>query len=219
MRISFVLLLVANIAYFAWHSYFQSGNRGAAPQNKALAASLPQLELLGEERGIVPGNARDVRKQEGITAGGGLILGGFYEEKLAGQLRQRLLGVGVNGHIVQYQMEAEQEYWVYMPPLSSRAATLRLLKELQARKLDGFLITQGELSNGISLGIFQHENSAQAMFERLQQGGYQAKVKKISRQRPVYWFKVSASSERLIDETMLQALQNDFPGLQLSQAH
>ena len=94
---------------------------------------------------------------------------------------------------------------------------MRLLKELQARKLDGFLIAQGELANGISLGIFPHENSAEAILERLRQGGYQAQIKRISRKQAVYWFEVSQSGKRLVDEGVLQLLLKDFPGLQYTQ--
>ena len=88
---------------------------------------------------------------------------------------------------------------------------------MQARKLDGFLIAQGELANGISLGIFPHENSAEAILERLRQGGYQAQIKKISRKQEVFWFEVSSGSERLIDEATLQILLKDFPGMQYTQ--
>lgn len=217
MRALLILLVMANIGYFAWYNYFKPASPVPVTRNEPVSAKLPGLTLLGEA-----GAAQSGRKAAAGSlpdAGANLmLLGGFIEQETAGALRQRMLGLGINGQVIRQEMPAEQEYWVYLPPLSSRAATLRLLKELQARKLDGFLIAQGELANGISLGIFPHENSAEAILERLRQGGYQAQIKKISRKQAIYWFEVSSGGERLIDEGILQMLLKDFPGMQYTQS-
>lgn len=217
MRLLLFVLVMANVAYFAWQNYFKPAPESRVRQISApVSNTLPTLVLLSEAQSRTGALADGRRLPQGSQAG--LVqLGGFLERARAEELRQRLLSLGVDGQIVQKDTAAEQEYWVYMPPLSSRAATLRLLKELQARKLDGFLITQGELSNGISLGIFPHENSAEAILERLQIAGYQAQIKKISRKQSAYWFEISREGQRLVDEKILEALLQDFPSMQYSQ--
>lgn len=216
MRVLLLLLIMANIGYFAWYNYFRPVAAAPVIRSETASVKLPGLTLLGEA-----GSAKAARQPAGTSlpdAGSELmLLGGFFDHETANALRQRMLGLGVDGQVIRQERPAEQEYWVFLPPLSSRAATLRLLKELQARKLDGFLIAQGELANGISMGIFPHENSAEAILERLRQGGYQAQIKKISRKQDVYWFEVSRGGERLIDEGTLQMLLKDFPGMQYTQ--
>lgn len=215
MRALLIVLVMTNIAYFGWNNYFRPELVAPVTRAGPVSTKLPGLTLLGEEQvGIVDHS----RASMAIEGGGQMLIGGFLDRETANALRQRMLGLGVDGRVTQQDKPAEQEYWVYLPPLSSRAATLRLLKELQARKLDGFLIAQGELANGISLGIFPHENSAEAILERLRQGGYQAQIKRISRKQTVYWFEVSQGGERLVDEGTLQLLLKDFPGLQYTQS-
>ncbi len=178
---------------------------------------LPAVLLLDEVRDA----NRTIQQQptEKAESGGQVLLGGFLAKERGEELRQRLLSLGIDGGLIQKEVAAEQEYWVYLPPLSSRAATLRQLKELQARKMDGFLIAQGELANGISLGIFPHQNSAEAVQERLKDAGYQAQIKQISRMQSAYWFEVSVSGQRLLDEKSLQGLMKDFPEMRYAQGN
>lgn len=83
-----------------------------------------------------------------------LYLGSFEEETRARVVEQRLLSLDIQAEVRGVDAAAGLEYWVYLPPLASRQASLRQLRELQARRIDSYIITQGELANGISLGIF-----------------------------------------------------------------
>lgn len=216
MRILLFLLVAANIGYFAWYNYSRPAAPAPALSSTTTAAKLPGLTLLAE----VPASQPDNKAADtGLSDAGGelMLLGGFFEQESADALKQRLFGLGIDGQLVQQEKPAEREYWVYLPPLSSRTATLRLLKELQARKLDGFLIAQGELANGISMGIFPHESLAEEVMQRLQESGYQARIKTVSRKQAVYWFEVASRSEQLIDERTLQLLLKDFPAMQFTQ--
>lgn len=214
MRWILALLVASNILYFFWQNHLRPiPESPAAGRMLASTSVLPPVLLLGEKQRLVPPVAAEIKDSE-RSAAKTILLGGFVQQEVADELRQRLLSLGVDGRMVAKEVAAEEEYWVYMLPLSSRAATLRLLKELQARKIDGFLISQGELANGISLGIFQFENSAQAVLDRLELAGYQAQLKKISRQQSSYWFEVSVKGQRLLDDRTLQSLLKDFPDLQ-----
>lgn len=215
MRWILALLVASNILYFFWQNHLRpaAGIQIASSALEAESSTLPPVQLLGEkQKPVTPGTAE--RTSADHAAAKNILLGGFVQQEVAEELRQRLLSLGVAGRLVSKEVKTGEEYWVYMSPLSSKAATLRLLKELQARKIDGFLITQGELANGISLGIFQFENSAQAVLDRLELAGYQAQIKKISRQQSSYWFEVSTPDQRLLDDGTLRALLKDFPSLQ-----
>ena len=61
------------------------------------------------------------------------------------------------------------------------------LRELKKSKVDSYLITQGELANGISLGVFENIDSARRMLDRRLGQGYQAKVTELGKQDFEYW--------------------------------
>ncbi|VFS74872.1 sporulation protein [Pseudomonas aeruginosa] len=106
------------------------------------------------------------------------------------------------------------DYWVYLPPLASREAALRQLKELQARNIDSYLIGEGVLANGISLGMFSARDSAESAQARLKTAGYEAELKELPRGQRDFWVRVAPGSRRLVDEQLLQELARDFKGLQ-----
>lgn len=219
MRWILLLLVLVNLGYFAWETYTGTSVpvRDAGVVKVIQKSGLPPVLLVSEKPAT--GSANTERKEpaaEREAGQGKIVLGGFDSRERIEALRQRLLSLGLDGRIVEQSLDAEMEYWVYLPPLASRAATLRLLRELQARKVDGFLIAQGELANGISLGIFPREDSAKAVQVRLLNAGYQAQIKMISRQQSAYWFEVSGESQRLLDDEMLKELLDDFEGLQHS---
>ena len=68
-------------------------------------------------------------------------------------LEQRLLSPDVQSEIQEVDTASGVDYWVYLPPLA-RQASLRQLRELQSRNIDSYIITVGDLANGISLEYF-----------------------------------------------------------------
>lgn len=59
-------------------------------------------------------------------------------------------------------------HWVLIPPLESRSVALKRLAELQRAGIDSYLVTRGEFSNAISLGLFESERLAQDLNARFQ---------------------------------------------------
>lgn len=91
---------------------------------------------------------------------------------------------------------------------------MRQLRELQARRIDSYIITQGELANGISLGIFPRSDSADSVMQRLREVGYEPQMRELSRAHRSFWVRVAPESRRLADEFLLGRLAGDFAGLQ-----
>src|SRR5690606_1236041 len=101
-----------------------------------------------------------------------LYLGGFDDESMAAAVRQRLLSLDIASDIQGLDVAAGIDYWVYLPPLVSRQASLRQLRELQSRNIDSYIITVRDLANAISLGIFSRKDSAESVVNRLQEVDY-----------------------------------------------
>lgn len=222
MRWIFLLLLLLNVGLFVWQqrpapavpselSLLQPDGRGGAVQ---------ALELLSETRAVQPANevpAPPPAPLQAITTGESgahcLMLGGFDSLQRAEQLQQRLLSLDIAVRVVSAEASFGADHWVYIPPLASSQASLRQLRELQARKIDSYLITEGELANGILLGVFPRLDSALSIAEKVRTAGYEPQVRELPRIYQVHWVRVSAQAGRLIDDAMLARLSMDFPDL------
>lgn len=216
MRWLFLLLLLLNIGLFAWqHRQAPSaGGELALTAPREAAAAAQTLRLLSEAQ------APAVKVADGATvstaetdAARCLVLGGFETVERARQLEQRLLSLDIAARVVAIEASLGADHWVYIPPLASRQASLRQLRELQARRIDSYLITEGELANGILLGVFPRLEAAVSVAEKLRAAGYAPQVRELPRIYQEYWLRVAAKDQRLVDGGMLQRLAADFSDL------
>ncbi len=214
MRWLFLLLLVLNLFYYVWHQQ-QAPLRVKEVEPMSLYRGQQQnIRLLSEADRAQ--ERREVVAPEvpaGVTETC-LFLGSFQQESAARQVEQRLMSLDIQGEVRAVDAAAGLDYWVYLPPLASRQASLRQLKELQARKIDSYIITQGDLANGISLGIFPRDDSAQSVMRRLADAGYEPLLRELPRAQRSYWVRIAPQSRRLADDYLLQQLASDFKGLQ-----
>lgn len=210
MRWMFLWLVVLNLFYYVWHQQ-QAPLRVTeiAPLQMAAQAK-SDIRLLSES---VPPSRRKGASEEAIEAVC-LFLGSFERVEDAAAVEQRLLSLDIRSRVQSMDAAAGVEYWVYLPPLASRQASLRQLRELQARKIDSYIITQGDLSNGISLGIFPRSDSAESVMQRLRDAGYEPLLRELTRAHRSFWVRIAPESRRLADDPLLQRLAFDFKGLQ-----
>ena len=211
MRWMFLLLIVLNLFYYVWHQQ-QAPLRAKEVAPLALAQnSKRDIQLLSESDEPVRREQAPRTVAETVC----LFLGGFELESAAAEVEQRLLSLDIRSRVQSMEAAAaEVEYWVYLPPLASRQASLRQLKELQARKIDSYIITQGDLANGISLGIFPREDSAKGVMQRLHDAGYDSELRELPRSHRSYWVRIAPESRRLVSDSLLESLAFDFNGLQ-----
>lgn len=212
MRWLFIGLIIVNVFYFVWSQQGFSGDQQAAQVGQSEAAGIGRVELLSEVLPEVASQAAEA--QVDTLPVEELLLGGFSGEDTALKLQQRLLSLDIESEIVALDSQVDIEYWVYLQPLPSRQASVRQLQELQARKIDSFLITQGDLANGISLGMFSREDSAQGVVGRLSAAGYEPLIRPVERLQRLYWVLIDSTARRLVDEKLLKQLVQDFAGMQ-----
>ncbi|TIH07787.1 SPOR domain-containing protein [Pseudomonas leptonychotis] len=210
MRWMFLWLIVLNLFYYVWHQQ-QAPLRVTeiAPLNMA-QDSKRDIRLLSESGGAPRREVVEVQAVEAVC----LYLGSFELVADASAVEQRLLSLDIQSRVQSMDAAAGVDYWVYLPPLASRQASLRQLRELQARKIDSYIITQGDLANGISLGIFPRSDSAQSVMRRLRDAGYEPSLRELTRAHRSFWVRVSPQSRRLADDSLLQRLAFDFKGLE-----
>lgn len=212
MRWFFLFLLALNVFYYVWHQQ-QAPLRPKEVAPLSLFHSEQKNIRLLSESSEAP-QRRQAAEKPAAPAAACLFLGGFSAEERARLLTQRLLSLDVQASVQTVDAAAGMDYWVYLPPLASRQASLWQLRELQARKIDSYIITEGDLADGISLGIFQRKDSADSIVERLKAAGYDALIRELARSQHDYWVQVVPESSRLVDDSLVRQLAVDFPELQ-----
>ncbi len=211
MRWLFFLLVLLNVFFWVQHQYQSPVRIKEVVPLDAYDRSRPNITLLSE-------SSPPSRKSAGQSAssdGGCLFLGGFDEESPALSLEQRLLSLDIQSEMQRVDAEVGVDYWVYLPPLASRQASLRQLRELQSRNIDSYIITVGDLANGISLGIFSRKDSAEGVVARLSEVDYSALVRELPRKHTRYWVQVSPDSPDQLGDEVIEGLKADMPALQL----
>ena len=187
-------LLLCNAIYFLW----EKNSEAVSP---ALASRVPQgasgarLVLLSEK----PSAGGSVDAQPAVEplparpAGEAPptpichMIGPFKEKISAHQVQDRLKALDIEVHTYQVDIPDKPDYWVHLGPMRSRKEALDMLRELQSKKIDSFLITEGELENGISLGFYTKEDLAQAVLKRRREQGYSAKILAVPRVNQELW--------------------------------
>ena len=220
MRWVVVFLVFANIGYFAWASWEDSKVGYWLPEAKEdhSEAAANRLLLLSEVQKAPEVNVVDVMGARSLLDHEEkeecLVVGPFANAVEVDELRQRLLAIGVRSTERADEGSQQQDYWVHIPPLPSREAALRLLKELQAQRIDSFIITQGELTNGISLGLFSHKKLAENVSRRMSGAGYSVAIKVLPRVPDRWWLEMKSSAVKRLSSTFWDDVAVNFPGLE-----
>lgn len=211
MRWSLLLLLVLNLFYYVWHQQQAPIKAVEVAPLEQYQARQQDIRLLSESPAVVATSAPEV--DPNTVESSCMFLGAFETSGAAEMLRQRLVGLDIESAVKTFAATSELDFWVYLPPLASREASLRQLKELQARQIDSFIIAEGDLSNGISLGIFPRYESAVSVMSRLTDAGYEPQLRKLTRDQRSFWVRVAPESLRLVDESLLARLAESFKDL------
>jgi len=117
---------------------------------------------------------------------------------------------------VELQEQIELEYRVYMPPFTSDTAARQTLANLLANGIDSFLITNGDLAQGISLGVFTRQSSAFALQEELASEGYATNIQETILSNTEFWIVIRSATSTQLDELWLTLL-NSQPSLKQSE--
>ncbi|MTI11875.1 SPOR domain-containing protein [Sansalvadorimonas verongulae] len=214
MRYLFVALLICNIGYFGYQLLTSE-----KPDSSIARVVTPQMKgetikLLSEA--ITEGSAKRVER---VVVGDDSVrmqtalctqIGAFRARDTAAQVHQRLMAASIGSEIRQFKVPTAPDYWVYIPPLSNRSAALRKLKELQAHKVDSFIVTEGELTNGISLGLFTREDLAIQLRDRHLANGYNVKMKEMDRYRFEYWVEIRKEDRELLSHALWSSIHERY---------
>lgn len=177
-------LLLCNFIYFLWVR-----QASVSPSLSAAQATYVDggVALLREMRGAAGKGVVSTPRIVDQSAAVCNMIGPFKEKVSARQIKDRLKALEIDVVTYQLKLPEKPDYWVHLGPMRSRREALDMLRELQTKKVDSFLITEGELVNGISLGFFTKEELAQAIQKQRREQGYDAKIHQIPRFSTQLW--------------------------------
>jgi len=213
MRLILVSLLIINLAYLGYQFTQPVKVVPEKSIDVAVASGAAPIRLLTEVSAKPKTNRAPSGKSQPLC----WAVGPYPVELDAKHLYARMLAMDITAKVKPQSVVIKEEFWVYLPPLANRKQAMRKLRELQKRKVDSFVITEGELENGISLGLFGKQESVDRLLEKLKQKNIQASVKPLKRTRNQYWVIAPVNTQYPLDEATRNRLMEgrDTPWLQI----
>ena len=204
MRIFVALLLLANLALFAY-SRFEQMNDGE-PERLAGQMQAEKIKLLTPPQVANLGPAKAAQLNNVC-----LEWGAFSDTERPAALAA-LEPLQLGKQLSQRRVEGGPSFWVFIPPLATRQAAEKKVGELKTRGLtDYFVLSDGPQKNAISLGIFKTEEAASKYHEAVKlRGVISARIG--PRSQPVAQAVLVLRDPQPAQTEKLQQLKTDFPG-------
>lgn len=169
MRLLFLFALLANVATFAYVRY--ADNRAGVDSQIAMLQISPDKVKLVKAGAVAPAANREKSPLAAVCVEWGAF-SAAETARAAVALSKLDLGDALS------RRETGESYWVYIPPLKSRADTEKKALELRALGITDFDIVQeaGPAQYSVSLGVFKAEESAKNRLAQLRPKGIRSAV-------------------------------------------
>jgi hypothetical protein len=222
VRIVFFLLLLANLAFFAW-TYLGAGRASDEPQlieqqlnpHEIRLLSSEEVSKLAAERAKQAAERPKTPPKPPVAAC--LELGGFSLGDVP-QVQKVLEPLGLGARLTQRRADEVASYWVFIPPLRSRQSANLKAAELRKLGVEDFFVVQEDpkLRFAISLGVFKTEEAANSRLADLKTKGVRT-ARSGARETSVQkvYFSIREVPDALAAK--LNDLRQSFPGTELKE--
>jgi len=163
MRALFLILVFANVAFFAWRYY---------DEHVAARGSDPYAQQLNPERVRLVGPEELARLALARKPAACVELGPIAASD-AGRAEDAVGTIAAGLKIALRRVEEPARWWVYLPPFPTRAGAVQRAAELRRQGLDDISLVNDDPQwrNAISLGVFRSEEAAAKRAEELRRRG------------------------------------------------
>jgi hypothetical protein len=228
------LLLLANVAFFAWEYHQRSNAPPPPPQavrpydhvNRLLlfsesdVARLPVRQPAPEPAVAAPEAPAEASPPAAETAvvpvRNCYSIGPLKDDAQVDAIRTWLVAMGGDPLLRVDERREPVRYWVYFPPLESREAATREAERMRSQGIDDVIaVFSGDMENAISLGVFSQRRSLERRLEELRGLGYEPLVLTRYGSEKAFWLDVSFEESSSLTQKELAAR---FPQAQLSEA-
>ncbi len=218
MKLVFFTMLALNLGYFLVQYFVQDEIRPAS--TASVTGKAQGLVLLSETQedvkslamnSVVANPVEDRSEREGQSGTDCYGIGPFADVFSGQNTLEQLGAIGVEALLQAVDAPTgESDYRVMIPPASSAEEAFRKLRELQANDIDSYVITQGEQTLGISLGVFSTIVGAEALQAELVERGYGVQNVEIERKNRSYWILLEVAQFGLLKDSGWLAQQQSI---------
>lgn len=214
MRLLFLLLLLVNLGFFAYHRFLDEPVDAAA-QIATLQVNPEKIRTVAADVSSVAAVAPVAAPVTTAPPAACVEWGAFGGPDVA-RADGALAALALPAESLQRRVADIDGYWVHMPVMKTKAEVDRKLGELKALGIAEVYVVQetGPWRNAVSLGLFKSEDAANAELERLRQRGVRSAMvtrrEKFLKQVSYFVREPSAATIARITE-----LQRDFPTAEL----
>ena len=206
MRTLFLILVFANVAFFAWR-YFDEHfpSRGADPFAQQLHPDRVKL-VTPEELARMTG----ARRQVACVELGPIATGD------AARAEEAVTGIAAGLKVGQRRVDEPGRWWVYLPPLATRQGAAQRTAELRKQGIEDSSVINDDTQwrNAISLGVFRSEDAANKRAEELRKRGVRGfEVAPREGAGPRVYVQVRDAPEPV--RSKLGELKDGFPGAEI----
>jgi hypothetical protein len=215
MRVVFLLLVLANVAFFAWSRHIVPGQAAVDPATLARQDEPDKLKIVPPLAPSAPAVPPSPQKPAPVSLNACLEWGSFTLADYP-RAEKALEPLGLTGRLAPRRTEEIASWWVFIPPQGNRQAALRKAAELKALGIDDFFIVtdEGDLRWSLSLGVFRSEPAARARLAALRgQGVRSAVVGPRETVVPKLWLQVKGIDAAL--ESRLKEIARQVEGSEL----
>jgi len=174
MRTIVLLVLLANVGFFAYHHYLGVSEEAAA-QIQLLQISPEKIISVTAE--TMPGSAAP-STLAGAPPPAACVEWGALGAVEAVRADAALAALGLPAGAMLRRVTELDGYWVHMAPLKSKAEIDRKIGELKALDVTEYYVVQdaGPWRNAVSLGLYKSEAAANTEMERLRERGVRSAI-------------------------------------------
>lgn len=213
MRLLFLLLMLANVGFYAY-AFVARDQRGADRQLSRLQVNPDKIRVVTD----APAGAAGAPKPTApaATASSACLEWGVFAGSDVARADAAVSELGLPEAQVMRTVVDAGGYWVYIPPLKTRRDVDKQVAQLKSLGVGEFFIVQDatQWRNAISLGIFKSDDAAKARLAELQGKGVHGAV---AGRRENLLKQIAYYVREPNDATVarLTALQQEFPGTQI----
>lgn len=160
MRLFVLILLLANLAFYAWTQYVPESS---SPESQLVAQQInpESIRLLSAPQGAA-------RKAESPKTVACMEWGGIGQDEIA-RAQDILMPLSPGAKVTERKTEEATGWWVFMPPQANRQGAVQKVDELKRLGIEEYFIVQEDpkFRFAISLGVFRSEEAARNRLEQL----------------------------------------------------
>jgi hypothetical protein len=210
MRTVFLILVLANLAFFTWSRYF-SPSEAAADGVVAHRNEPDKLKIVPPSE---PAPAPLTQKAPPSTPGpSGCLEWGSFTLTEYPRAEKALEPLALGARLGQRRTEETAGWWVFIPPQGSRQAALKKAAELKALGVEDYFVLVDESDSrwALSLGIFRTEEAALARLHGLRAQGVRSAIVGLRETVvPKVWLQVKGVDTQL--EARLRDIAREIEG-------